>query len=208
MGNSSDRQRELNIQLCHAAEQGDLNLVKSLIQRGADIHGQKGDVLYEACRKGHLEVIKYLVDMGADVKSNSMYDGVLWQACYFGHLAVAQFLVEKGVNVDNSIDRAHYFASSQGHNHIVAFLDGLQKKIEFVESKETPFDTIFSRINVEPINEPENQCNYCLANRKNICFLPCGHITACKDCAKEIITTRSKCPSCQTNIVNVCKIFY
>ncbi|QIH04946.1 iap-like protein [Dasineura jujubifolia toursvirus 2a] len=47
-------------------------------------------------------------------------------------------------------------------------------------------------------------CDICNDNDKNICFLPCSHISTCKMCSKKI---NNLCPVCQTNIEKKITVF-
>jgi ankyrin repeat protein len=62
----------LNEQLIAAAERGDSALVKSLVNKGADLHAKDADghtILMSAASGGNLELVKYLIDQGADVNA-------------------------------------------------------------------------------------------------------------------------------------------
>jgi uncharacterized protein len=54
--------------LYHAAISGDLDLVRMLIERGADVNAGVGiqTALHGAAGFGHLEIVLYLLDQGAD----------------------------------------------------------------------------------------------------------------------------------------------
>lgn len=56
-------------ELIKACEDGDLEKVKSIIEKGADINLEYDDwtPLTKASEKGHLNIVKYLVENGADV---------------------------------------------------------------------------------------------------------------------------------------------
>jgi hypothetical protein len=43
-------------------------VIKELIENGADIHAGNNYVLHWASENGHVEVVKYLVEKGADIK--------------------------------------------------------------------------------------------------------------------------------------------
>jgi ankyrin repeat protein len=53
--------------LSTATELGNLELVKDLVEHGADIHENENGPLKLAIWNGHLEVVKYLVEHGADI---------------------------------------------------------------------------------------------------------------------------------------------
>jgi len=68
-------QKEKSTKSLHeAAADGDIELVKSLISKGADVNERGGwgnTPLHHACRKGHAEVAKLLISKGAYVNARS-----------------------------------------------------------------------------------------------------------------------------------------
>ncbi len=93
--------------LHQAARRGDLELVRSLVERGADPKaGDENDwtPLEEAARNGHLEVVRFLVEHGARLRpvapGSTLLPGStpLHEAALGGHLDVVSFLVEHGAD--------------------------------------------------------------------------------------------------------------
>ncbi len=113
-----------------AASQGDLPLVRSLVQTyGHDVDARDTygrTPMHWASEEGRLEVMQYLVEQGADIR---IPDGVartpLHWAAFGGHLVCVIFLREKGAHL-NTIDceqkTALFLASSFGHFDVVQFL--------------------------------------------------------------------------------------
>ena len=66
-----------NIQLVKAAESGNLELVKKMIEQGADIHTRDEYALRWASNYGHLPVVKFLVENSSyihiDDSTNAMW---------------------------------------------------------------------------------------------------------------------------------------
>jgi ankyrin repeat protein len=65
-----------NTPLHYACEGGNLEVVKFLIDSGADVSvaGNDGNTpLHYACEGGNLEVVKFLIDSGADVSALDKY---------------------------------------------------------------------------------------------------------------------------------------
>ena len=58
----------MNFILREAAEKGELPLVIHALQNGANIETVGRDALYYASGNGHLDLVKYLVEKGADIK--------------------------------------------------------------------------------------------------------------------------------------------
>jgi ATP-dependent DNA helicase PIF1 len=51
--------------------------------------------------------------------------------------------------------------------------------------------------------ENDDSCVVCLANTKNIAFIPCGHICSCEVCYKNI----NQCPICRSEINSIVKVY-
>jgi ankyrin repeat protein len=97
-----------------AIESGNLQLLKSLIEKGAEIHD---DALYSAAAEGHLDIIKYLVDeKGIEIGYS------FWYAAHNGHFPVMEYLFEKGVTISDNGDAVNY-----------TFLRGNSSRLEVVK---------------------------------------------------------------------------
>ena len=60
--------------LCDAADAGNLEQVKELVEQGVDMQvtSKEGRTpLYAASRQGHIPVVHYLVEKGADLEKSS-----------------------------------------------------------------------------------------------------------------------------------------
>lgn len=88
-----------------AAEHGHLEIVKLLVEHGADVNGavlNGGTALTAACEwGGHVEVVKYLISEGADLEPRAARDGFtpLVAAAYQGHTDLVKFLVACGADI-------------------------------------------------------------------------------------------------------------
>ncbi|XP_028390768.1 uncharacterized protein LOC114515671 isoform X1 [Dendronephthya gigantea] len=115
--------------LHHAVDAGVTDIVKYLVERGADVNGWVnffGSVLHAAISRDKLEIVKYLVENGADVNGKDTVEcAVLDKAVSKGHLAMVKYLVEKGASV-NSEDSygwtALHTAVTEGSLEIVVYL--------------------------------------------------------------------------------------
>jgi len=76
--------------LIDAAKNGHLDVVKHLVENGADVHAAGDEALGWAAESGHLDVVKYLIENGADVHADDDY--VLGWASRNGHLDVVKYL--------------------------------------------------------------------------------------------------------------------
>ena len=83
--------------------------------------------LHSAASEGHLEVVKYLVEQGADINATTSRYGwtVLHYAATWGQLAVVRYLVEQGADVnakDSDGDTARGLAEMFGHTAVARYL--------------------------------------------------------------------------------------
>ena len=92
-----------------ACELRHLDVVKYLVEKGADIHAANDYALRYASFNGHLDVVKYLVEKGANI--HAVDDYALRYAADNGRLDVVKYLVEKGAR--------------NGHLDVVEYLKGI-----------------------------------------------------------------------------------
>jgi hypothetical protein len=115
-----------HLTVAEAAENGDVGLVRRLAQECEDHEITRA--LYHAAEVGHLEVVKVLVELGADVNGSDVGTGVtpVCAASHNGHADVAFFLArECGADVmKESHDGITPLsgASQDGHVELVRFL--------------------------------------------------------------------------------------
>jgi ankyrin repeat protein len=63
---------DANNALCWASEDGHLDIVKYLVEHGANIHASNDGLLCLASYHRHLDIVKYLVDQGANIHANNI----------------------------------------------------------------------------------------------------------------------------------------
>jgi ankyrin repeat protein len=80
----------------------DLNVVRSFVESGADIHAGDDFALRYAAGNGHLNTVQYLVENGADIHANNDY--ALWWSAMNRHLDVVRFLMENGADMSYLLD--------------------------------------------------------------------------------------------------------
>ena len=90
-------------ELIKACEDGDLEKVKSLIEKGIDINLEYKwwTPLTKASEKGHLDIVEYLVKNGAKINKENGHDWTaLMCASMNGHSDIVEYLVENGANIN------------------------------------------------------------------------------------------------------------
>ena len=105
--------------LIGSAAKGHLNVVKYLLERGADIHAHYDYALRWNAEEGHLHIVKYLVERGANIHAQDDY-ALKWSA--EGHLDVVKYLVERGADIHAQDDMALRFSAEKGYLEIVKYL--------------------------------------------------------------------------------------
>jgi ankyrin repeat protein len=105
--------------LIKAVRLGDLDAVKALVEKGADINkGVKFDSspLIEASRLGYLSIVKYLINNKADVNNHITGDETpLIRAAWNGHLDIVKYLVQNGADINLTV-REDYKLGSEKRN--------------------------------------------------------------------------------------------
>ena len=122
-----------------AAAFGRLDVVRHLIQKGADTESKAGTFggspINEAASKGHLEVVAELLKSGASLDTSEPERNPLFSAIYGGHLPVVELLLAHGLDPSvrysgknmTNMD-AVAFARERGRPEIVSFLEGHQTR--------------------------------------------------------------------------------
>jgi len=117
--------------LYYAALLGLREVVKMLLNKGADVNAQggyHGNPLQAASAEDHEAVVKLLLDKGADVNAQGgNYGNALQAASYRGHEAVVKLLLDKGADVTApggfyGYGNALQAASAEGHEAVVKLL--------------------------------------------------------------------------------------
>lgn len=134
---SSNPQEVLDEALVWAAKSDRIEIMPSLVTRGANISADpyRGTALAWAAANGRVRAAKWLLEHGADVNSRATFGGMthgkgvtaLHLASQKGDLAMVKFLVERGA--DLTIQDAIYhstpagWASHSGATEVVAYLE-------------------------------------------------------------------------------------
>jgi len=99
--------------LCSAAENDHLDIVKYLHENGANIHADNDYALRLSAENGYLEIVKYLVENGANIHATDDY--VLRWSAEKGHLEMVKYFVENGANINAENDYAIRYSARNGH---------------------------------------------------------------------------------------------
>ena len=105
-------------ELINSIKNNDLELVKDLVQQGADVNVRDNDSwtpLIRASWNDNLEIVKYLVENGADINAkNKEGNTALKWASYHGELEIVKLLVEHGadINIKNNRRRTALIEAS------------------------------------------------------------------------------------------------
>jgi ankyrin repeat protein len=112
-----------------ASATGHIEIVKLLIQNGADVNaGCQFDrtALMQACDYGNIEIVKLLIQNGAEINATAfMGSTALMDACNSGNLEIVKILLDNGALVkvkDNFLETALKNAIRKGHIEIVNLL--------------------------------------------------------------------------------------
>ena len=120
----------LEYELRHAAEEGDLAEVKRLLELGTDVNLQDTEygatALMWAAGYGHTEIVELLIVSGADLDLKSQFGyTALMMAANGGYTNIVELLINAGaeVNVQNVYgDTALMLAAGWCHTEIVELL--------------------------------------------------------------------------------------
>jgi ankyrin repeat protein len=123
------RVRRLERALLEAADNGDLEDVRELLDDGADANATidgDGTALIVAAREGHAGVVRLLLDRGANPNLGVAGDGApVIMAAREGHGEIVQLLLDRGADVDLVVEgdeNALIQASGEGHLAVVKLL--------------------------------------------------------------------------------------
>ena len=122
----SDRQSRY----LHAAQDGDLDTIRSCLARGVDVNTRDGwssTALMYASASGHDDIIGELLDAGANPNERTRLKRtpLMWAAKY-GHASTIKLLLERGADSDlRDAEQMTAFdhAQANGHTRTAALLD-------------------------------------------------------------------------------------
>ncbi len=107
------KQDDMDDMLIHMADEGKIDIVKYLIEKGANISAQDNMALSRAVSNGHLEVIRLLLENGIEPS------GVIFIAAKNGRLDIVRLLLDYGATIKAQDDSALIVAALNGHVDVV-----------------------------------------------------------------------------------------
>jgi hypothetical protein len=130
VSDDTTKQYNLNLNALQAAsERGYEQVVKLLLDKGADVNaqgGRYGNALQAASERGNEQIVKLLLDKGADVNAQGgRYGNALQAASERGNEQIVKLLLDKGANVNAQGGRygnALQAASERSNEQIVKLL--------------------------------------------------------------------------------------
>lgn len=105
-----------------ACSDGRLDLVKFMVENGADIQENENYPIQLASGKGHLEVVKYLIEKGANVVDDDNL--ALRRAIKWDHLEVVKLLIKHGAEVTDEI-------INNAKNNVKEYLKSIQNIVYY-----------------------------------------------------------------------------
>ena len=121
MLNNNESVDNINKQFLESSKFGYLDVIKLLIDLGADVRVHSNCAIILASRGGYLSVVKLLIDCGANVRAQSNRAIIL--ASLFGHLSVIKLLIENGANIRVLDNRALFYAKKNKHLDVIKFIN-------------------------------------------------------------------------------------
>jgi len=85
------------VNLKYVGKTVDVNVIKILVEAGADIYVDNDFPLRWAARMGHIEIVKLLFNKGIDIHIDNDY--ALCYAASEGHTDIVKFLIDNGADV-------------------------------------------------------------------------------------------------------------
>ncbi|NLL05368.1 MAG: hypothetical protein GX270_06175 [Clostridiaceae bacterium] len=130
--------------LHYAAAEGQLEIVKKLVELGLDVNMQggtfKGGALNLAASNGYAEIVKYLLSCGAELDVSDSVKNPLFGAILKGHLDIVKILIESGIDYSVKYTGDNFqntdalgFARLRGQTKIAEYLESVKE--ETLENK-------------------------------------------------------------------------
>jgi transposase-like protein len=89
---------QLSRSLVEAAKRDNVNLMKDLLEKGADVHFNDDEALFAASWRGRESAVRFLIDHGASSAARNSAGAI--EAAQYSHRAVVELLVAHGADRD------------------------------------------------------------------------------------------------------------
>ena len=122
MLNNDESINNINEQFKEASWRGYLDVVKLLINLGADISIDNNDAIITASRQGRLSMVELLIELGADVHAQNNLAIIEASASGRGNLSMVKLLIENGADVHAQNNQSIIWASCNDHLSVVKLL--------------------------------------------------------------------------------------
>lgn len=97
-------------ELIYCIQAGDVQGIKDMVANGFDIQPDLQDALVYSANQSKINIVKYLVEMGADVthdNNRALKAAAIIKSPYYGNLEVIEYLVHNGADVNAIKDTLH-----------------------------------------------------------------------------------------------------
>jgi ankyrin repeat protein len=99
---------------------GKIEVVKFLVENGADIHVLDDYALRMSSQNGFIEIVKFLINIGANIHAMNDY-ALRYSDCY-EHNDVVKYLIENGANIHADNDYAFRISVQHGNFELAKLL--------------------------------------------------------------------------------------
>jgi len=104
----------------YASMMGHYDVVKLLIENDADIYAKDNAAVKYASQNGHYETVKLLIDSGADIHAENNY--AVRYASENGHYETVKLLIDSGADIHEDDNAPVILASKRDHFDVVKLL--------------------------------------------------------------------------------------
>ena len=116
----SAESKKLDYEFVQAATRGDIESVKLLLDRKANVSALSNDALHSAASEGHTETVALLLERGADIHSAD--DWALNTSAWSGQTDTVKLLLDRGANIHAKNDQALKSAAEQDHTDTASLM--------------------------------------------------------------------------------------
>ena len=120
--------------LVHAVNYQKQEVVKYLIERGANVNVTQGDYspLISACERNNLDIAKLLIGAGSDIFfKDSFGNSALWKATFNENIELVKLLLENGASPlekDNNGETYYASAKRMGLESVIDIFDNYKRE--------------------------------------------------------------------------------